>query len=78
MEPSRSPTLRRNRIVEDLSRFQSPLLETPEPEARQGRRNFRAGGIQLLDDDGAMSERVSLLVFDFPSSTPFLLPSLAC
>ncbi|KAK7693347.1 hypothetical protein QCA50_002915 [Cerrena zonata] len=56
MDPSRSP-IRRNRIVEDLSRFQSPLLETPEPEARQGRRNFRALGVQLLDNDGAMSER---------------------
>ncbi|CAL1704368.1 unnamed protein product [Somion occarium] len=55
MDPPASP-LRRNRIIEDHFRFQSPRPETPEPDSRQGRRNFRALGVQLLDDDGAMSE----------------------
>ncbi|PCH38095.1 hypothetical protein WOLCODRAFT_87839 [Wolfiporia cocos MD-104 SS10] len=32
----------------------SPRPETPEPDSRQGRRNV-AAGVQLLDDDGAIS-----------------------
>ena len=46
------------RAIEDL-RVSSPRPETPEPDSRQGRRNARAAGVQLLDDDGAISEQVS-------------------
>lgn len=35
----------------------SPRPETPEPDSRQGRRNG-AMGVQLLEDDGAMSEQL--------------------
>lgn len=41
----------------DSSRVQSPRPETPEPESRQGRRNATPGA-QLLDDEGAISEKV--------------------
>lgn len=42
----------------DLSSgIQSPRPETPEPESRQGRRNAQPG-VQLLDDDGGISEKV--------------------
>jgi len=40
----------------DSSRVQSPRPETPEPESRQGRRNATPG-VQLLDDEGAISEK---------------------
>ncbi|KZT67700.1 hypothetical protein DAEQUDRAFT_728695 [Daedalea quercina L-15889] len=42
-----------NRDVEEL-RMDSPRPETPEPATRQGRRNG-VEGVQLLDDDGAIS-----------------------
>lgn len=38
---------------------QSPRPETPEPESRQGRRNPQPG-VQLLNDDGGISDAVSL------------------
>lgn len=38
-------------------RIQSPRPETPEPDARQGRRNLETG-VQLLDNEGAISEKV--------------------
>ncbi|EPQ58210.1 hypothetical protein GLOTRDRAFT_35936 [Gloeophyllum trabeum ATCC 11539] len=41
----------------NYERFQSPRPETPEPGSRQGRRNA-APDVQLLDDDGAISEQV--------------------
>ncbi|KZT26291.1 hypothetical protein NEOLEDRAFT_1155799 [Neolentinus lepideus HHB14362 ss-1] len=41
----------------NYERFQSPRPETPEPGSRQGRRNA-APGVQLLDDDGAISEQL--------------------
>ena len=41
------------------SAVQSPRPETPEPESRQGRRNPQPG-VQLLDDDGGISDAVSL------------------
>ncbi|THH33958.1 hypothetical protein EUX98_g226 [Antrodiella citrinella] len=44
-----------NRSMEDFTRVQSPRPETPEPDSRQGRRNPRAAGVQLLDNDGAIS-----------------------
>ncbi|EIN07480.1 hypothetical protein PUNSTDRAFT_136160 [Punctularia strigosozonata HHB-11173 SS5] len=40
----------------DFSRYQSPRPETPEPDSRQGRRN--AQDVQLLDEDGAISEQL--------------------
>ncbi|KAI5122065.1 hypothetical protein M0805_006048 [Coniferiporia weirii] len=39
----------------DASRVQSPRPETPEPYVAQGRRNAPSG-VQLLDDEGAISE----------------------
>lgn len=46
------------------SRLQSPRPDTPEPDIRQGRRNLQGGvpGVQLLDDDGGISDLVCLLV----------------
>ena len=38
-------------------RVQSPRPETPEPDSRQGRRNAEIG-VQLLDDEGAISDKV--------------------
>ncbi|OSC99029.1 hypothetical protein PYCCODRAFT_1438639 [Trametes coccinea BRFM310] len=43
-----------HRDIEEL-RTQSPRPETPEPDSRQGRRNPPEAGVQLLDDDGAIS-----------------------
>ncbi|KAI0375024.1 hypothetical protein BV20DRAFT_961275 [Pilatotrama ljubarskyi] len=43
-----------HRDLEEL-RTQSPRPETPEPDSRQGRRNPPEAGVQLLDDDGAIS-----------------------
>ncbi|EJD05817.1 uncharacterized protein FOMMEDRAFT_104082 [Fomitiporia mediterranea MF3/22] len=40
----------------ESSRYQSPRAETPEPFVRQGRRNAPVG-VQLLDDEGAVSEK---------------------
>jgi len=37
---------------ESLSR-----VDTPDPTARQGRRNDSVGGVQLLDPDGGLSKR---------------------
>ncbi|KAF9821370.1 hypothetical protein IEO21_00616 [Rhodonia placenta] len=37
--------------------MQSPRPETPEPDSRQGRRNG-AAGVQLLDNDGAISDQL--------------------
>lgn len=42
---------------DESMRIQSPRPETPEPDARQGRRNLETG-VQLLDDEGAISEKV--------------------
>ncbi|KAL6305422.1 hypothetical protein BKA93DRAFT_825112 [Sparassis latifolia] len=44
--------------LEDFRMF-SPRPETPEPESRQGRRNG-ASGVQLLDDDGGISQQLEL------------------
>nr|VWO98744.1 Asparagine synthase (Glutamine-hydrolyzing) [Ganoderma boninense] len=45
-----------HRDIEELrSGTQSPRPETPEPDSRQGRRNPPGAGVQLLDDDGAIS-----------------------
>lgn len=46
-----------HRDIEEL-RTQSPRPETPEPDSRQGRRNPPEAGVQLLDDDGAISVQV--------------------
>ena len=40
-----------------IERAGTPRPETPEPGSRQGRRNAEPG-IQLLDDDGAISDEV--------------------
>lgn len=40
-------------------RIQSPRPETPEPSSRQGRRNAQLDS-QLLDADGAVSDKVCL------------------
>ncbi len=48
-----------HRDIEELrSGTQSPRPETPEPDSRQGRRNAPEAGVQLLDDDGAISIQV--------------------
>ena len=48
-----------HRDIEELrTGTQSPRPETPEPDSRQGRRNSPAAGVQLLDDDGAISVQV--------------------
>ncbi|EKM55541.1 uncharacterized protein PHACADRAFT_209060 [Phanerochaete carnosa HHB-10118-sp] len=44
-----------NRAVEELRSASHLRFESPEPESRQGRRNVRAAGVQLLDADGAIS-----------------------
>ena len=50
---------RMHRDIEELrAGTQSPRPETPEPDSRQGRRNPPAAGVQLLDDDGAISVQV--------------------
>lgn len=49
-----------NRAIEELRMGAQVCYETPEPESRQGRRN--AIGIQLLDVDGAISQRVRFLL----------------
>ena len=54
--------IKMNRSLEEFARVQSPRPETPEPESRQGRRNPRAAGVQLLDDDGAVSAQVRRVV----------------
>ncbi|KAI0079962.1 hypothetical protein K474DRAFT_1590899 [Panus rudis PR-1116 ss-1] len=55
--PPASP-IKKNRALDELrSQAASPRPETPEPESRQGRRNASAAGVQLLDDDGAISEQ---------------------
>ncbi|KAL4250397.1 EF-hand domain-containing protein [Abortiporus biennis] len=46
-----------SKAIEEL-RVSSPRPETPEPDSRQGRRNPRAAGVQLLDDEGAISEQL--------------------
>lgn len=48
-----------NRDIEEL-RTDSPRPETPEPATRQGRRNG-VEGVQLLDDDGAISVQVRMM-----------------
>ncbi|KZT11231.1 uncharacterized protein LAESUDRAFT_259003 [Laetiporus sulphureus 93-53] len=40
-----------------MSGFDSSRPESPEPESRQGRRNG-TDGVQLLDEDGAISEQL--------------------
>lgn len=53
------PMYRMHRDIEELrSGNQSPRPETPEPDSRQGRRNPPEAGVQLLDDDGAVSVQV--------------------
>ena len=48
-----------HRDIEELrSGNQSPRPETPEPDSRQGRRNPPEAGVQLLEDDGAISVQV--------------------
>ena len=46
-----------NRTIEEL-RASHMRFESPEPESRQGRRNERTAGVQLLDADGAISIEV--------------------
>ena len=54
-----SPMYKMHRDIEELrSGNQSPRPETPEPDSRQGRRNPPEAGVQLLDDDGAVSIQV--------------------
>ncbi|EMD38421.1 hypothetical protein CERSUDRAFT_113578 [Gelatoporia subvermispora B] len=48
-----------SRNLEDF-RLDSPRLETPEPDSRQGRRNIVEDGVQLLDDEGAISEQFEI------------------
>ena len=41
----------------EISRVYSPRPDSPEPDSRQGRRN-PPPGVQLLDDEGSISEQV--------------------
>lgn len=53
-----------HRDIEELrGGTQSPRPETPEPDSRQGRRNPPEAGVQLLDDDDAVSVQVSTHAF---------------
>ena len=55
---------RMHRDIEELrTGNQSPRPETPEPDSRQGRRNPPEAGVQLLDDDGAVSVQVRMSCF---------------
>lgn len=45
-------------VAEAGSGIGSPRPETPEPGSQQGRRNSRFPSVQLLDDDGQISEKV--------------------
>lgn len=56
--PLPASPIKMNRSIEEFSRVQSPRPETPEPDSRQGRRNPRAAGVQLLDADGAISTQL--------------------
>lgn len=47
-----------NKIIDEVRMMNSLRLESPEPESRQGRRNAKAAGVQLLEADGAMSLQV--------------------
>lgn len=47
-----------NRTIDELKYMNAMRFESPEPESRQGRRNPRAAGVQLLDPDGAISMQV--------------------
>ena len=49
-----------NRTIEELRSSSHMRFESPEPESRQGRRNVRTAGVQLLDADGAISIEVRL------------------
>jgi len=37
-------------------------VDTPEPDARQGRRNLSFGGVQLLDESGALSAKLETVL----------------
>lgn len=57
-------------------RAMSPRPETPEPDSRQGRRNASEAGVQLLDDEGAISDGVRIfacLFFSLPHNLPSCL-----
>jgi hypothetical protein len=54
---SRRPTSVETWSYSVMSSRQSPRPDTPEPGSRQGRRNAQPG-VQLLDDDGAISDQV--------------------
>lgn len=51
-------SLKMNKRIDEVRMMNSLRLETPEPESRQGRRNAKAAGVQLLDTDGAISLQV--------------------
>jgi hypothetical protein len=38
----------------------TPRPDTPEPEVQQGRRNAPSAGVQLLDAEGGISDKVNL------------------
>lgn len=48
-----------NKALEELRNRAHMRFESPEPESRQGRRNDRTAGVQLLDADGGISLEVS-------------------
>lgn len=48
-----------NKALEELRNAAHMRFESPEPESRQGRRNDRTAGVQLLDADGGISLEVN-------------------
>lgn len=60
-----SHTANKSHIID--SRMQSPRPGTPEPSSRQGRRNTQPDA-QLLDDDGAISQKVGDVSVSFSMS----------
>jgi len=53
-------TLAMQEVLARLS--ENPRPDTPEPSSRQGRRNGSGSDVQLLDDDGSISEKVRCTV----------------
>ena len=52
-----------NKIIDEVRMMSTMRFESPEPESRQGRRNARDAGVQLLDADGAISLQVRNHIF---------------
>lgn len=54
----------------DPSGWGTPRADTPDPEVQQGRRNATSSGVQLLDAEGGISDKVRLNFVLVPSYGP--------